>query len=313
MVILLLVLLMLFGVFTLELYRYLFRRKSSALLSRLFSSNGHGDDYMAFREAAAQRLSQADHETWSIRSSRGQELRGFYYPNGAGGKTIAFVAHGYRSDHTWTASICYDYYKSRGIDVFACDHTAHGESEGQVIGFDVLECKDCLAWVEFLLERFGPTTELILHGFSMGAATVLQMSGDCPPNVKFIVSDSAYACARAALAHQIGPMYQPLRWINRVVGGYDWNDSDVTASLNRASVPILFIHGREDKMVPFENGPRLYGLYQGEKDCLFPDGTGHIEAMYTIPEAYRAKLDHFIELYLEKRDGPEKGSDCRVD
>ena len=219
--------------------------------------------------------------------------KGFYYPFGSNGKKIAFIIHGYRSEHAETAGRTFEYYKSRGIDVFCCDHTASGESEGNFIGFDVFETKDCLRWIKFLISRFGENTEIILHGFSMGGATVLKMSCYCPENVKFIISDSGFVNAKASLDHQVGPMYKPLRLINKLVAGYDLDDSDVRTSLAKTKLPILFVHGQDDRLVPFDNGEKLYQMYQGDKDFFFPRFTRHVEAMYTSPDEYGKKIDSF--------------------
>ena len=80
-----------------------------------------------------------------------------------------------------------DYYHSRGFDLFCCDHTASGEGGGKLIGYGVYESQDCLKWLEVLTERFGADVQVILHGFSMGGATVLKMSDRVPGNVRFIV------------------------------------------------------------------------------------------------------------------------------
>lgn len=286
------------ALFTEELYRYLFCRNSSALFTKLFDTKGHEEAYYVWRDERAARQRAARQQVFTMKLGKGEERKGFYFPNGADGKKIAFVVHGYRSEHAETAGVCLDYYRSRGIDVFCCDHVASGESQGRFIGFDVLETRDCLRWVDFLVEHFGADTQIILHGFSMGAATVLQMSSHCPENVKFIVEDSGFISARAALRHQIGPMYQPMRVLNRAIAGYDLDDSDVTESLAKATLPILFVHGRDDMLVPFENGPALYERYQGEKDCFFPENTRHIESMYTCPEEYARKLDGFAARFL---------------
>lgn len=288
------------AVFTEQMYRYVFCRKRPWLMRTLFhSTKGHKEAYYKLRDDSARRLREREHEEWTLRSSRGEALKGFYYPSGAKGKKIAFIIHGYRSEHAETAGMFYDYYRSRGIDIFCCDHTAHGESEGKYIGFDVFESKDCLDWVEYLVQKFGPDTQILLHGFSMGAATVMQMSSHCPPQVKFIIEDSGYQNARASLAHQVGPMYQPLRLINKLAAGYDLDDSDVTNSLKASRVPMLFVHGTEDKLVPSCNGPALYEMYEGEKDCYFPCCTRHIETMYTTPEGYGRKIDSFIIKYFK--------------
>ncbi len=284
--------------FTEEMYRQVFCRKSSTLLTLLSHSKGHNEPYYEYKKMAIEKFREIPCEKYTINSQRGEKLSGFYYPNGSNGKKIVFIIHGYRSEHIDTASMYYDYYHSRGIDMFCCDHTAHGESEGKFIGLDYFESRDCLRWIEFLKDKFGQDIEIILHGFSMGGATVLQMSGDCPDNVKFIVSDSGYMDSDTSIKVQSGIMYQPLRFINKVFAGYDVKDIDVTDSLSRSTKPILFVHGEDDKLVAFETGKKLYEMYQGEKDCLFTAGTKHVETIYTYPEEYAAKLDSFIEKYM---------------
>lgn len=281
-----------------ELYRYIFCRNRPVLISHLLDSKGHDCAYYTARDEAAAHLRGLPHEEYTIHSARGQKLKGYYYPCGAQGKKIVFIIHGYRSEYADAAGLYYEYYRSRGIDVFCCDHTAAGNSEGTYIGFDVLETQDCLSWIRFLRRQFGQDVQIILHGFSMGAATVMQMSSHCPPNVKLIVEDSGYVSARASLDHQIGPLYQPMRKINQAAAGYDLNDSDVTDSLSQSRIPMLFVHGQQDKLVPFENGAVLYDLYQGPKACFFPKTARHIESMYVDPEGYAEKLDELIQQYL---------------
>ncbi len=284
--------------FTEELYRHIFCRKGSKLFSLFSNSKGHTEPYYEYKKMEIEKFKQVPCERYTINSERGEELSGFYYPNGSNGKKIVFIIHGYRSEHIDTACTFYDYYKSRGIDMFCCDHTAHGESEGHFVGLDYFESQDCLRWIEWLKEKFGDDTEIILHGFSMGGATVLQMSGKCPDNVKFIVSDSGYMDTQTSIKNQVGIMYQPMRLLNKIVAGYDLNDIDVKESLSKSTKPILFVHGLDDKLVPFEAGQKLYDMYTGEKDCLFTEGTKHVETIYTYPDEYAQKLDSFIEKYM---------------
>ena len=282
-----------------ELYRYIFCSKSSRLFTILFDSKGHEEAYYVYRKQGEEKMRSLPQEKFTLETDRGEKLSGFYYPNGAQGKKIAVLVHGYRSDHADTGGIPADYWLSRGFDLFAMDHRAEGESQGHFIGFDVLESRDCLKWLDFLIQKFGEDTEIVLHGFSMGGASVMQLSSHCPQNVKFIVEDSGYQNARASLAHQIGPLYGPLRILNKWIAGYDWDDSDVTESLRNCRIPMLFFHGQDDKLVPYENGPRLYGLYEGPKDCFFPENTRHVECFYREPEKCGEKLDAFVNAYMK--------------
>ena len=136
-----------------ELYRYTFCREGSKLLAPFLDKKGHEDAYYTRRDAAAERLRRTPSEPMEIRSARGERLRGWYYPLSGAGRRIAFLVQGYRSEHAEASGMYLDYYASRGFALFCCDHTAHGESEGLFIGFDVLESEDCLRWIDALIER----------------------------------------------------------------------------------------------------------------------------------------------------------------
>ncbi len=134
----------LLGTLTGELYRHIFCREGSPLLSPLMNGKSHKPDYYEHRDGDAARLRALPQERFELRSGRGALLRGFYFPGGGEGKRIAFLVHGYRSEHAETAGMYYDYYRSRGFDLFCCDHETHGESEGRFIGFAAFEDGDCL-------------------------------------------------------------------------------------------------------------------------------------------------------------------------
>ena len=288
------------GSLTAELYRYVFVRGGSRILNPLLDKKGHAEDYYAHRDSAAEALRRTPQEHLTLRSKRGELLYGHYIPcGGSGGKKLAFLVHGYRSEYAENAGMYLDYYASRGFDVFACDNTAHGASGGRYIGFDTFESEDCLDWLAFLRERFGEDIQIVLHGFSLGAATVLSMSDRVPENVRFIVEDSGFADARLTLGASLGPLYGPMSALHRAVSGCNLAESDVRAHLARATAPILFVHGEDDSTVPFMNGPMLYRAYRGKKDCLFTPDAKHIETMHVAPEAYRAKLDEFMRKYIK--------------
>ena len=289
------------AVLTGELYRYVFCRSGSPVFNLLSDNKNHVRDFTLYRDSAAERLRCAPQERITIRSDRGEELCGFYLPCGEkpSGK-IAFLVHGYRSDHAEAAGMFMDYYHSRGFDLFCCDHTASGESGGQWIGYGIYESQDCLKWLRVLTERFGEDVQIILHGFSMGGATVLKMSDRVPENVRFIVSDSGFLNVSRLLTKRLHFMVLPLLLINRVVAGYRIKDADVRPNLACCCAPVLFVHGMEDRTVPFATCQELYALCPTEKDFLYVPEARHVESMYVAPSAYAAKLDGFIEKYVKK-------------
>ena len=281
-----------------EMYAYIFLRRSSKLLSAALDRRGHTQDYYTERDTAAAAMRERPQEQWTLRSERGEILCGNYFPASGEGKRIAFLVHGYRSEHADTAGRFFDFYAARGFDLFCCDHTAHGGSGGDHIGFSVLESEDCLKWLDLLVRRFGEDVEIVLHGFSMGAATVLRMSDRLPQQVRFVIEDSGFMSAEGQLRGQLGPLYPVMRRLNQLVAGYDLNDGDTRAALRNAHVPILFVHGTLDRTVPYENGPALYDFYQGEKASLFVEGAKHIESFHVDPKGYAEAVDAMITKYM---------------
>lgn len=283
-----------------DIYRYTFLRRRSRLSAALLDKKTHAEDYYLRRDGAAEKLRGQMHLCYTIRSERGETLQGFYFPCGAkfSGK-IAFIVHGYHSEHAETAGMFREYYHSRGFDIFAPDNTASGMSGGEVFGYDVLESADCLKWLDFLKAEFGGDIRVVMHGFSLGGATVLKMSDRVPDIVKFTVSDSGFIDAREILKRRLGPLYRPMYALNKLVGGYDLDDSDVSENVRRSKQPMLIVHGREDPTVPFSMAPRIYELCNADKDFLYTDKAKHIETMHIAPEAYAEKLDGFIKRYIK--------------
>ena len=287
-----------------QLYRYAFARKSPLLirsLEKLRPNHYRDEHFHALREEAASRVLSLTHETLTIWSDRGFRLRGNLWPAGTQpSKTVAFIVHGLRSTGVETAAPYVSYYHSRGIDVFAPDHEAAGQSEGTYYSYGYFESLNCIRWLDSLIKRYGQDVNIILHGSSMGASTVLQMCDCCPPQVRFLVSDCAFTSAKEVLTAKAGkmtPAYSLLRSVNWVIAGYDLDKADARPHVSRADRPALFVHGTEDQIVPFSMSEVLYGLYAADKEFLRAEGARHAESIFHCRQAYEEQLDQFIHRY----------------
>ena len=281
-----------------DIYRFVFYRTRSRLSTLLLDTKNHEPDYYVWRDANAERLRSRPHERWTMRSNRGEELCGFYYRCGEEpSKRLAFIVHGYRSEHTETAGMLADYYFSRGFDLFCPDNTASGQSGGKFFGYGLFESADCLNWFSELKNRLGDVS-VVLHGFSLGAASVLMASDRVPDNVAFIVADSGFIDASEILKKQLGPLYGLMRRLNRRIAGYDPQTAEVRKHIVSARCPVLIAHGEDDPTVPFSMAPRIFELLPQPKDKLFSPGVRHIETSWRCMGAYAKKLDAFIKDYI---------------
>ena len=143
-------------------------------------------------------LEQTPQEKLEIKAKDDITLRATAYYNKTENQenhNWVIVAHGYRSKPSWVASIGMHFYKEKGYNVLIPSMRATEESEGKYIGMGWLDKDDIIGWINKIILK-DKNAKIILHGSSMGAATVLMASGEnLPSNVKAIIADSSYTSA----------------------------------------------------------------------------------------------------------------------
>lgn len=219
-----------------------------------------------------------------------------------------FCSHGYRNCGKGEFNLMAKFYHDKGYNVFLVDHQASGESDGTYIGFGYYEHRDCLKWLDYMLEIFGEDIQIILHGVSMGSATVMLMNGEkLPENVKFTVADCGYTSAYDQFAHNAKSMHVPLfpvmniaNAFNRKISGYDFKDANPLEAVAKATLPMLFIHGGNDDFVPTYMVGKLYeACTSDDKKMLIVEGAGHAESYPTDSVAYEGMVCEFIDKYIK--------------
>lgn len=226
-----------------------------------------GEQYDALQEALQRShefMKSAQYESVSIASFDGTKLFGRYYENQKGAPLV-ILFHGYRSA---ALRDCVGGYYIAGMlkmNVLAVDHRAHGNSEGHVISFGILERKDCLAWAEYAANRFGDVP-IVLSGLSMGAATVLMASElPLPKQVAGIMADCPYSSPKEIIkkvcADEKYPvnLSYPFIWLGALLfGHFNLTQADALRAVAHTRVPILLIHGEDDRFVPCSMSERIF-------------------------------------------------------
>lgn len=70
--------------------------------------------------------------------------------------------------------------------------------------------------------------------------------------------------------------------------------------VEKAKVPILFIHGKKDVFVPTEMTEELYENTKTEKELLLVDGASHGESFVKDETLYKKTLDEFLERFVKE-------------
>lgn len=271
-------------------------------------------DMRSVAERNREWLEEYGYERYTINADDGTKLIGYLLRPEKPSKLFAFCSHGYRSEGRREFSGISQYYLSRGFNVFCVDHRACGESEGKYVGFGYFESRDCIKWLHFLNDTFGDDISIVLHGISLGSATVMLMSSNenLPENVKLTVADCGYTSAWDEFIHKLScmkvpeaPLIQIVNAINVKKAGYDFKkDTNALESVRNARLPMLFIHGGADDFVPTYMVYLLYDACSSEtKDMMIVDGADHASSFVTGREQYEAKLDEMLKKVL-KSDFP---------
>lgn len=247
----------------------------------------------------------ADVERVSIPGSKPSEpaVAYLYRPERESDRWVIAV-HGYRGTHYEMDGYA-DYYVRRGYNVLAPDLHAEGESGGRYRGMGAIEAADIRLWIDYVLARFGEACQIVLHGHSMGAATVLIAAGrGLPSQVKAVVSDSSYTNALAVVRGDAFREKLPgdavaaaVRVILKLRSGIDLAHADALSAVKRTAAPLLFLHGGNDPWIPSTMAVDLYTNAAPElRELHVIPGAGHIEGFAKDPDAYF----RFVEGFLEK-------------
>ena len=239
-----------------------------------------------------------------IRSKDGLKLAGDFYA-GEGGHPVHICCHGYRGLGVRDFCGGAQNLMTRGDGVLLIHERAQGDSEGHAMTFGIREREDVLLWARYCADRF-PGAPLFLHGLSMGAATVLMVSAlPLPKTVKGILADCPYdvphdiivltAQKTGAPAKLMWPFLQIGAFL---FGGFHFGDVCAHEAVKAARVPILIIHGEDDRFVPAymsepmaEVNPALVTRF------TFP-GAGHGMSYLLDPPSYQALTKAFIDSCL---------------
>ncbi|MDY0406353.1 alpha/beta hydrolase [Virgibacillus sp. 179-BFC.A HS] len=68
--------------------------------------------------------------------------------------------------------------------------------------------------------------------------------------------------------------------------------------VQKATVPILYIHGNTDTFVPTKMTHKLYEHTKSPAEILTVDGANHGESYVLARDKYIAKLNHFLGEYV---------------
>ena len=249
----------------------------------------------------AEEVKNMPYEQFSITSFDGLKLSGKYYEYSKGAP-IELMFHGYRGsaerDLCGGVQRCF----KLGRNALLVDQRGIGESEGNVITFGINERKDCLKWVDFMIEHFGQNVKIIICGISMGASTVLMAAGEeLPSNVIGVLADCGYNSAKEIIKSVIEKLGLPknlaypfVKLGARIYGHFNLEETTPEEALKKCKIPVIFFHGDTDDFVPCEMSKKNFDACNSKKKLVTIEGAGHGLSYIIDPDLYLNSLKEFF-------------------
>ena len=255
------------------------------------------------KEAAAMQPKEV-----SITSFDGITLYGKYYEYSKDAP-IELMFHGYRGsaerDLCGGVQRCF----TLGRSCLIVDQRTAGKSGGRVITFGVKESRDCLKWIDYIIENINRDAKKIITGISMGAATVTIAAGEkLPPNVIAALADCGYTSAKDIIKKVVRQLHLPadivypfIKLGARIYGGFDLEKYSPIEAMKNCTVPIIFIHGTTDDYVPYEMSVKNFdACTHSIKKMVSVENAGHGLAYLVDTEGYFNAIRDFDEMMLAK-------------
>ncbi len=266
------------------------------LLLMLFASGcANGIFYQPSRRMAPAPDSRGlQYEAVDFKSTDGTPLKGWWLP--ARGNAKGTVIHFHGNAQNMSTHVQYaDWLPAAGYNLFVFDYRGYGQSGGAPSRKGLL--RDGVAALTTVHARSDvDQTELFVWGQSLGGTVALQSMVHANIPIKAAIIDStfySYSKIAADKMRQFPWFLQPLRLFRPLLisGGYDAS----SAVKNLPELPIFFIHGEKDRVIPASHSQKLHQLAPAHSTLWIVPGADHCDAVLRFPEEVKPKIIKFLD------------------
>jgi len=259
-------------------------------------------DRIFYRPDRRDRGSPADpslsYEDVFFPAADGAPLHGWFLPAATGAKARGAVLHLHGNAANVTGH--YEFVRwlpAAGYHVLTFDYRGYGRSEGRVSREGTIE--DAAAALDYIRGREDVDPgRVLVFGQSIGGAISVLLGARRRGQIRGLVVEGGFSDYRRIVCHHV--MHHPLLtvlawWLPFLVPkGFDPIDSVAAVS----PVPVLFVHGKADHIVPWQMSQEMYERAGQPKEFWLIEGMDHYLVWEEEPEEVQARLLAFFETAL---------------
>lgn len=264
----------------------------------------HGQD--VFAESVAD-ISTKGLQDASVTASDGARLSAWYVQPVQWGGDSVILLHGVGDNRQGMTSYALMFLNA-GYAVLLPDARGHGESNGNLSTYGLLESGDVRDWSSWLTARKAarpnPNACLYLFGESMGAAIALQATA-VTPHLCAVAAEDSFASFREIGYERVAQRLRVSVGVSHVVAwptinlaflyarlrdGLDFNRVSPEQDLEQSRVPSLLIAGEVDSNIPARHSQRIAKRAGSAAELWLVPGAGHTLASRVAPVAFRDRV-----------------------
>lgn len=230
-------------------------------------------------------------EDVQLRTEDGLSLHGWWVPRDDDRGTVLFL-HGNAgniSHRLHRLALFHDL----GVSTFIGDYRGYGRSEGKPSETGLY--RDADAMYRHLREERGiPPERIVIFGKSLGGAVATDLAAR--EEAAGLILESAFT-SLPDMAKEVVPLV-PGKLLVR-------SRYDNLGKISTLKMPILIIHGDQDRVVPYEMGERLLDAApQGTRFFPVP-GADHNDVLDMGGRIYPERLETFLSRVIPPADGDD--------
>jgi len=177
-------------------------------------------------------------------------------------------------------------FQRMGFSVFLVSYRGYGKSDGKFPTEAQVYSDSQAAWTYMVEQKSIDPEAIFIYGHSLGGAIAIQLAVDNPAGGGLIVEAAFTSIADMA---RRTPKYRffPIDLIVQ-------ERFDSLEKVSRLEIPVLYIHGTDDKLVPPEMSSELYKRTASSKQLKLIPGGGHNNSAAVGGDEYLQAVRNFI-------------------
>ncbi|MEP0890879.1 MULTISPECIES: alpha/beta fold hydrolase [unclassified Leptolyngbya] len=177
-------------------------------------------------------------------------------------------------------------FRQLGFSVLVFDYRGYGRSDGGFPYEAQLYQDGEAAWNYLRYQRHIPADQIVIYGESLGGAIALNLATK-HPDASGLIMQSSFTSMREAIQHRKLLQLFPISLILT-------EQFNSLAKIQELKIPVLFLHGTRDSVVPPEMSQRLYEAAPGSKQLFLIEGGDHVRIYEPGHQSYLKAIESFV-------------------